>query len=141
MYVNTSSSGPIVTFVITGALSCPSVTLYGLVPPVMLSPHGWQVCKFCVTFAVTTGVEDVGAGMRQEVSPPADAAVEAQRAFSTSRRADDARARALRTDDVEELRGKPRCAPVRVHDGEQKLGIWHRLVKRLTLVRDHRSLP
>ena len=56
------------------APNCASVTLYGLVPPVIDSFHGSQVSKFPVMLEVMRGVEAVGSGMRQEVSLPAGAA-------------------------------------------------------------------
>lgn len=53
MYVNASSSAPMVTFVITGELSAAKVKLYGRTPPEIVSPQGWQVVRVSVTFAVT----------------------------------------------------------------------------------------
>lgn len=43
--VNTSSLGPIVTFVITGEFNAERTTVYGLLPPEMVRPQGSQVVK------------------------------------------------------------------------------------------------
>ena len=62
------------TFVMTPDAICARETLYGLMPPVMVSPHGSHVSMVVVTLGVMRDVEAVGAGMRQEVSAPALAA-------------------------------------------------------------------
>lgn len=49
--VKTSSWDPIVTFVMTGDLRAASEIVYGLTPPVTVSPQGSQVLIVVVTLA------------------------------------------------------------------------------------------
>jgi hypothetical protein len=59
-----------VTFVTTGELSAANVRLYGGVPPLMVSPQGWQVLRVSVTLAVTVNAGSVdAAGMHCVVCP------------------------------------------------------------------------
>ena len=70
--VKTSSSAPIVTFVIIGESSAASTTVYGFLPLVMVSPHGSQVVSVPVTFGLITARPEVLAGVvRHDVSLPA----------------------------------------------------------------------
>jgi hypothetical protein len=69
MNVNTSSVGPIVTFVTTGEFTAEIDRLYGICPPKTRKPTGWHVSAR-VTF-VTMVMFVVGAGGRQEAVVPA----------------------------------------------------------------------
>ena len=71
MYVKTSSSGPIVTLVTTGAASAAREILYGFWPPVMVIPHGSQVSSVDVTFDLAMG-GSVGGGGIHDGSFPAE---------------------------------------------------------------------
>ena len=72
MKVNTSSSAGIVTFVIMGDVRAASTTVYGGLPPLMVSPHGWHVVSVSVKLGWTEArVETSGGVYRQDVSVPA----------------------------------------------------------------------
>lgn len=72
MNVNTSSSGPMVTLVMTGEFKADKTTVYGFLPPDTVSPQGSQVFIVVVTFGVTFATEEGGGvGGIQLVSEPA----------------------------------------------------------------------
>ena len=70
MNVNTSSVGPIVTFVTTGEFTAASDRLYGICPPYTRKPTGWHVSTGFVTF-VTMVMFTEGRGEIQESVLPA----------------------------------------------------------------------
>ena len=64
-----SSSGPRVKFVTTSAPTTAIDTVYGFVPPVVVSPKGSQASRLPVTFDVSM-ILSVGAFGRQLASSP-----------------------------------------------------------------------
>ena len=71
IYVTTSSSLPMVTFVMIMEFRAESTTVYGFCPLIMVSPQGSHVVRVSVTFGCTEASVDAGAVGRQEVVSPA----------------------------------------------------------------------
>ena len=72
MNVNTSSLGPMETFVITPELRADKTTVYGFCPPSIVSPHGSHVVSVSVKLGCTDASEfELGGVYRHDVSLPA----------------------------------------------------------------------
>ena len=70
-----------VAFVMTGEFKADSTMVYGIFPPLMVSPQGWHVVSVSVTFGCTDAGAVAGAAGRQDVSLPAMMSVSLSRAF------------------------------------------------------------
>jgi hypothetical protein len=73
MYVKTSSSGPIVIFVMIGELVATRETLYGFCPPEILMTADWQVSNFPVTYCVIVMFVRGGGGRHPDAEVLCDA--------------------------------------------------------------------